>query len=202
MAVNLSKGQKISLEKEAGGALSQIKMGLGWDVGAAPQKSGGFLGGLFGGGGSAGGSIDLDASCIMLDANKQMVDAVWFGQLQSKDSSIQHTGDNRTGAGDGDDEVINVNLSRIPDHVQALVFTVNSFTGQTFATVNNAFCRLVNASNNSEVARYDLSAQGSHTALILAKIYRHNGEWKMHAIGETASGRTFHDLMPAILPHV
>lgn len=202
MAVNLSKGQKISLEKEAGGALSQIKMGLGWDVGAAPQKSGGFLGGLFGGGGSAGGSIDLDASCIMLDANKQMVDAIWFGQLQSKDSSIQHTGDNRTGAGDGDDEVINVNLSRIPDHVQALVLTVNSFTGQTFATVNNAFCRLVNASNNSEVARYDLSAQGSHTALILAKIYRHNGEWKMHAIGETASGRTFHDLMPAILPHV
>ena len=202
MAVNLSKGQKISLEKEAGGALSQIKMGLGWDVGAAPQKSGGFLGGLFGGGGSAGGSIDLDASCIMLDANKQMVDAIWFGQLQSKDSSIQHTGDNRTGAGDGDDEVINVNLSRIPDHVQALVFTVNSFTGQTFATVNNAFCRLVNASNNSEVARYDLSTQGSHTALILAKIYRHNGEWKMHAIGETASGRTFHDLMPAILPHV
>ena len=202
MSVNLSKGQKISLEKEAGGALSQIKMGLGWDVGAAPQKSGGFLGGLFGGGGSAGGSIDLDASCIMLDANKQMVDAIWFGQLQSKDSSIQHTGDNRTGAGDGDDEVINVNLSRIPDHVQALVFTVNSFTGQTFATVNNAFCRLVNASNNSEVARYDLSAQGSHTALILAKIYRHNGEWKMHAIGETASGRTFHDWMPAILPHV
>ena len=202
MSVNLSKGQKISLEKEAGGALSQIKMGLGWDVGAAPQKSGGFLGGLFGGGGSAGGSIDLDASCIMLDANKQMVDAIWFGQLQSKDGSIQHTGDNRTGAGDGDDEVINVNLSRIPNHVQALVFTVNSFTGQTFATVNNAFCRLVNASNNSEVARYDLSAQGSHTALILAKIYRHNGEWKMHAIGETASGRTFHDLMPAILPHV
>ena len=201
MAVNLSKGQKISLEKEAGGSLSQIKMGLCWDVGAAPQKSGGFLGGLFGGGGR-GSSIDLDASCIMLDANKQMVDAIWFGQLQSKDSSIQHTGDNRTGAGDGDDEVINVNLSRIPDHVQALVFTVNSFTGQTFATVNNAFCRLVNASNNSEVARYDLSAQVSHTALILAKIYRHNGEWKMHAIGETASGRTFHDLMPAILPHV
>jgi hypothetical protein len=97
------------------------------------------LGGLFGGGGSGGGSIDLDASCIMLDANKQMVDAVWFGQLQSKDSSVQHTGDNRTGAGEGDDEVINVNLSRIPDHVQALVFTVNSFTGQTFATVNNAY---------------------------------------------------------------
>lgn len=202
MAVNLTKGQKISLVKEAGGELTQIKMGLGWDAGAAPQKSGGFLGGLFGGGGSAGGSIDLDASCIMLDANKQLVDAIWFGQLQSKDNSVQHTGDNRTGAGDGDDEVINVNLARVPANVQALVFTVNSFTGQTFATVNNAFCRLINANNNSEVARYNLSAQGSHTALVLAKIYRHNGEWKMHAIGETAFGRTFHDLMPAILPYV
>ena len=202
MAVNLTKGQKISLVKEAGGELTQIKMGLGWDAGAAPKKSGGFLGGLFGGGGSAGGSIDLDASCIMLDANKQLVDAIWFGQLQSKDNSVQHTGDNRTGAGDGDDEVINVNLARVPANVQALVFTVNSFTGQTFATVNNAFCRLINATHTSEVARYNLSAQGSHTALILAKIYRHNGEWKMHAIGETASGRTFHDLMPAILPHV
>ena len=109
--------------------------------------------------------------------------------------------DNRTGAGDGDDEVINVDLSRIPAHVQSLVFTVNSFTGQTFEKVAGAFCRIVNAGNNSEVARYNLSAQGNHTALILAKIYRHNGEWKMHAIGEIASGRTFHDLMPAITPH-
>lgn len=202
MAVSLQKGQKISLDKEAGTALSRIKMGLGWDVAQSPKaKAGGFLGGLFGGGGGGNDSIDLDASCIMFDANKQPMDAIWFGQLQSKDGSVLHTGDNRTGAGDGDDEVINVDLSRIPANVQSLVFTVNSFTGQTFETVANAFCRIVNASNNSEVARYNLSAQGSHTALILAKIYRHNGEWKMHAIGETASGRTFHDLMPAIMPH-
>ena len=201
MAVDLKKGQKISLVKEAGGELAQIKMGLGWDVASSgAAKTGGFLSGLFGGG-NAGGSIDLDASCIMLDANKQMIDAIWFGQLQSKDQSVLHTGDNRTGAGDGDDEVINVNLANVPAHVQSLVFTVNSFTGQTFASVSNAFCRLINASNNQEVARYNLSAQGNHTALILAKIYRHNGEWKMHAIGETANGRTFHDLMPAILPH-
>ncbi|MDK1669158.1 TerD family protein [Moraxella osloensis] len=199
MAVSLQKGQKISLDKEAGTALTRIKMGLGWDVASTP-KSGGFLGGLFGGGGN-NDSIDLDASCIMFDASKQPIDAIWFGQLQSKDGSIVHTGDNRTGAGDGDDEVINVDLSRVPAHVQSLVFTVNSFTGQTFEKVANAFCRIVNASNNSEVARYNLSAQGSHTALILAKIYRHNGEWKMHAIGEIASGRTFHDLMPAITPH-
>lgn len=199
MAVSLQKGQKISLDKEAGGTLTRVKMGLGWDV-ASSQKSGGFLGGLFGGSGG-NDSIDLDASCIMFDNNKQPMDAIWFGQLTSKDGSIQHTGDNRTGAGDGDDEVINVDLSRIPANVQSFVFTVNSFAGQTFERVSNAFCRIINANNNSEVARYNLSAQGSHTALILAKVYRHNGEWKMHAIGETASGRTFHDLMPAIMPH-
>ncbi|ELA09306.1 stress protein [Moraxella macacae 0408225] len=199
MAVSLQKGQKISLEKEAGTSLSQIKMGLGWDM-ASTGKSGGFLSGLFGGGGG-GDSIDLDASCIMFDSNKQPIDSIWFGQLTSKDGSIQHTGDNRTGAGEGDDEVINVNLSKIPANVQSLVFTVNSFTGQNFEKVANAFCRIVNANNNSEVARYNLSSQGKHTALILAKVYRHNGEWKMHAIGETASGRTFHDLMPAIIPH-
>ncbi|MDO4700497.1 MAG: TerD family protein [Moraxella sp.] len=199
MAVNLQKGQKISLEKEAGGALSQVKMGLGWDV-ASAGKSGGFLGGLFGGG--SGDSIDLDASVVMFNNNKQPTDVVYFGQLQSKDGSILHTGDNRTGAGDGDDEVINVDLSRIPADVQALVFTVNSFTGQSFEKVANAYCRILNASNNSEVARYNLSAQGSHTAMILAKVYRHNGEWKMHAIGETAHGRTFNDLIPVIMPHV
>lgn len=196
MAVNLQKGQKISLEKEAGGTLSIVKMGLGWDV---ASSGGGFLSGLFGGG--SNDSIDLDASCIMFDSHKQPVDAIWFGQLQSKDGSISHSGDNRTGAGEGDDEVINVNLAQIPANVQSLVFTVNSFTGQTFEKVANAFCRLINSNNNQEVARYNLSAQGSHTALILAKVYRHNGEWKMHAIGETASGRTFHDLMPAIVPY-
>lgn len=201
MAVSLQKGQKISLSKEVGGELTQVKLGLGWDVFQGQQeKKGGFLGKLFGGG-SGGGSIDLDASCIMFDANKQAVDAIWFNQLKSKDGSIVHTGDNRTGDGDGDDEVINVDLSKVPANVVSLVFTVNSFTGQTFETVENAFCRIVNANNNQEVARYNLSAQGNHTAMIMAKVYRHNHEWKMHAIGEIASGRTFHDLMPAITPH-
>lgn len=197
MAVNLQKGQKISLEKEAGGTLTQVKMGLGWDV--AKSGGGGFLGGLFGGG--SGDSVDLDASVVLFDANKQPVDVVYFGQLQSKDGSIAHSGDNRTGAGDGDDEVITVNLSSIPAGVQSLVFTVNSFTGQSFEKVANAYCRIVNGSNNGEIARYNLSAQGVHTAMIMAKVYRHNGEWKMHAIGETATGRTFNDLMPALVPH-
>ena len=201
MAVSLQKGQKISLSKEAGGTLTKVKLGLGWDVSQVPQeKKPGFLGKLFGDG-SGGDTIDLDASCIMFDTNKQPVDAIWFGQLQSKDGSIFHTGDNRTGDGDGDDEVIEVDLSKVPANVISLVFTVNSFTGQTFETVDNAFCRIVNANNNVEVARYNLSTQGRHTAMVMAKVYRHNDEWKMHAIGETASGRTFHDLMPAISPH-
>ena len=199
MSVNLQKGQKISLEKEAGTTLNQIKMGLGWDVAGA--KSGGFLSGLFGGAANSA-SIDLDASCILFDTNKQPVDVVYFGQLNSKDGSSMHSGDNRTGQGDGDDEVVSVDLSRIPANVQTLVFTVNSFTGQSFASVANAYCRILNAQGGSEIARYNLSAQGTHTAMIMAKLYRHNGEWKMHAIGENASGRTFNDLIPAILPYI
>lgn len=189
MGVNLVKGQKISLDKEAGGALTQIVMGLGWDV----AKKKGLMGML---GGS--GEVDLDASCVMFDDNNNPVDAIWFQQLRSKDGSVQHTGDNLTGAGDGDDEQIKVDLSKVPTTVKTLVFVVNSFTGQDFSKIENAFCRIVNASNNQEVARYNLSSQGSHTAQIMARIYRHDGAWKMHAIGENASGRTFSDLMPTM----
>ncbi|WLI89824.1 TerD family protein [Massilia sp. R2A-15] len=193
MSVNLQKGQKISLDKEAGGTLSRVVMGLGWD---AIKK-----GGLFGFGARTE-SVDLDASCLMFDEGGRPVDAVWFRQLKSQDGSIVHTGDNRTGAGDGDDEQIIVDLSRVPGQVKSLVFTVNSFTGQNFAQVQNAYCRIVNAADQKEVARYDLSVQGAHTAQIMAKLYRHNGEWKMHAIGENGSGRTFDDLMPMITPHL
>jgi len=193
MAVNLQKGQKISLEKEAGGALSRVTMGLGWDV----AKKGGFLG--FG---TKGDPVDLDASVVLFDETNRPVDVVWFRQLKSRDGSVVHTGDNRTGAGDGDDEQIIVDLRAVPANVKSLVFTVNSFTGQNFSTVENAYCRLLDTGSSKEIARYDLSVQGSHTAQIMAKLYRHNGEWKMHAIGENASGRTFDDLMPQIVPHL
>jgi tellurium resistance protein TerZ len=193
MSVNLQKGQKISLEKEAGGALNQVTMGLGWDA----IKKGGFFG--FG---ARTESIDLDASCVMFDEANRPVDVVWFRQLKSLDGSIVHTGDNRTGAGDGDDEQIIVDLSRVPGNVKSLVFTVNSFTGQNFSQVENAFCRLVNTANQKEVARYDLSVQGAHTAQIMARLYRHNGEWKMHAIGENGKGRTFDELLPQMTPYL
>lgn len=190
MSVNLQKGQRISLEKEAGGTLTQVTMGLGWD--AVKKK------GIFGfGGGSQ--EIDLDASAVLFDANKTPVDVVFFQRLKSKDGSIIHTGDNRTGAGDGDDEQIICHLDRIPAEVASIVFVVNSFTGQNFSQIENAYCRVVNGTNGQEIAKYNLSCQGSHTAQIMAKVYRHDGGWKMHAIGENASGRTFEDLMPAML---
>ncbi len=193
MGVNLSKGQRISLEKEAGTALTKVIMGLGWDA----MKTKGFMG--FSG---KQQEIDLDASCLLFDEAGQMVDQVWFRQLKSNDGSIQHTGDNRTGAGEGDDEQIIVDLSRVPANVKSLMFIVNSFTGQNFSQIENAFCRIVNGANNKEVARYNLSCQGSHTAQLMAKVYRHGTEWKMHAIGENANGRTFHDMMGVITPHL
>ena len=192
MAVNLQKGQKISLEKEAGGALSSVVMGLGWDV--AKKK------GLFGFGREQ--SIDLDASCFIFDDNNNPIDLVYFGQLASRDGSVQHSGDNRTGEGDGDDEQIAVALNRIPANVKTLVFTVSNYTGQNFSQVENAYCRLVDGQTGKEIARYDLSAQGNHTAQIMAKVYRHNGEWKMHAIGENSQGATPDLILPKIIPYL
>lgn len=193
MAVSLSKGQRISLEKEAGGTLTRVVMGLGWD--AVQPK--GFLAKL-----SGPATIDLDASCLMFDDAGNLADTVWFRQLKSRDGSIVHSGDNLTGEGDGDDEQIAVDLSRIPAGIRSLLFVVNSFTGQTFNQVDNAFCRLVEATSGREIAKYALSGGGSHTAQVMAKVYRHNGEWKMHAIGESAAGRTFHDLLPTLQAHL
>jgi len=181
MGVSLTKGQRISLDKEAGGALTKAVMGLGWDTGPS--------------------DIDLDASCLLFDGSKNLVDAVWFRQLRSKDGSIQHTGDNRTGAGDGDDEQIRVDLAAVPATVTNLVFVVNSFTGQDFSQVRNAFCRIVDG-NGRELARYDLSSGGAYTGQIMARLYRHGTEWKMHALGEPSAGRTLHDMLAGITPHL
>jgi tellurium resistance protein TerZ len=192
--VNLQKGQCVRLEKSGGGSLSKTTMGIGWDV----RKAKG-LGKFFGGG---GGEIDLDASCLLFDANRQLLDSVWFRQLKSTDGSIVHTGDNRTGAGDGDDEQIIVDLTALPASVSALVFTVNSFQGDTFDRIENAYCRLVDTTTGSELARYDLTGSGSHTGQVMAKVTRSSGGWDMKAIGERTTGRTFHDMMPAILAHL
>ncbi|MDT4924896.1 MAG: tellurium resistance protein TerZ [Pseudonocardiales bacterium] len=188
MGVSLSKGQKVSLSKEGGGKLSKVRMGLGWD--AAPKK------GLFGR--RRAQTIDLDASALLFDARGKLVDQVWFQQLTSKDGSVQHTGDNLTGEGEGDDESIRVDLSKVPAQVTSLVFTVNSFTGQDFSQIENAFCRLIDESDEREIARYELTGSGAHTAQIMAKVARDGDGWAMTAIGAPASGRTFRDLLPTI----
>ena len=189
MSVSLTKGQSVSLRKDDGGTLTHVRMGLGWD--AVKKK------GLFG---SRSQSIDLDASAVMYDAKGGVVDQVWFRQLTSTDGSVVHSGDNRTGDGDGDDESVTVHLDRLPVEVTQIVFLVNSFTGQNFSQIENAFCRLVDETNGQEIARYELTGSGTHTAQVMAKVGRDGSGWSMTAIGSIANGRTFKDLLPAIAP--
>lgn len=189
--VSLQKGQTVRLEKSGGGALTRVAMGLGWDV----RKAKGLLGGLFGGG---GGDIDLDASCLLFDGSARLVDQVWFRQLASTDGSIVHSGDNLTGAGDGDDETINVDLTRLPAGVQSLIFTVNSFRGDTFDRIENAYCRVVDSGSGKELVRYDLTGAGSHTGQVMARLKRAGAGWEFTAVGSRTNGRTFHDMMPQI----
>ncbi|MFE9599992.1 TerD family protein [Streptomyces hokutonensis] len=193
MSVNLGKGQQVSLSKSDGSALTSVRMGLGWQ--AAPRK--GFLAKLTG-----PREIDLDASALLF-AGREPADVVYYQHLTSDDGSVRHTGDNLVGgAGAGDDETILVDLGRVPVHIDQIVFTVNSFTGQTFAEVQNAFCRLIDETTGQELARYTLSGGGTYTAQIMAKLYRAGGGWQLKAIGEPAAGRTFQDLLPAVAAHL
>jgi len=187
MAINLQKGQRISLSKEAPG-LTKLMCGLGWDV----SKQGGGVFGAF----SSTQNCDLDASVICLNSNDKwtnQANVVYFGNLSHSSGAITHLGDNLTGAGDGDDEQILIDLSRLPADITKLVFTVNIYNcvarKQDFAQVKNAFVRLVNVSNNQELARYNLSGTEytGMTGMIMAEIYNHNNEWKMAAIGNGIS---------------
>lgn len=189
MAVSLTKGSSISLAKQAPG-LSQISMGLGWDP-ASP----GFLGKLFGGGSKP---IDLDASCLAF-AGKRHVGTSYFGCLDILDGAIHHNGDNLTGDGDGDDEVIDIDARRLPPDVDALVLTVNSFRGQTFDEVDNAFCRVVDRSNGRELARFTLAEKGRHTGVVMAVLRNVGGAWEMRAVGRAAHGRIAADLVGSAL---
>ncbi len=191
MSINLQKGQKIDLTKGGGGGLRQVMVGLGWDE--APQGGGGFLKGLFGS--AKAQSIDCDASAILCGADGKIVSrdiaqcCVYFGNLKHSSGAIIHQGDNLTGAGEGDDEQIMVNLSLIPPAVDKIVFVVNIYDarakGQHFGMIRNAFIRLVNMDNNSEICRYNLSENYNNmTGLIVGEIYRRNGEWKFNAIGQ------------------
>ena len=178
MAISLQKGGRISLSKEAP-TLKKVHVGLGWDERATD-----------------GAEFDLDASAFLLnDQGKVRSDSdfIFYNQLESTDGSVKHTGDNRTGAGEGDDEVLLLDLERIPTEVKKIVFTVTIHDAenrsQNFGQVTNAFIRLVNAETNEEVVRYDLTEDSSiETALIFGEIYRHNDEWRFSAVGQGYAG--------------
>ncbi|MDR7238563.1 TerD family protein [Neobacillus drentensis] len=199
MAINLQKGQRVDLTKSNPG-LSKILVGLGWD----PVQSGGgggLFGGLFGGGGAA--NIDCDASVIMLGANDKLQnnkDVVYFGNLKSMDGSVQHSGDNLTGDGDGDDEQVIIDLSRVPSHIQKLVFVVNIYDcvkrKQHFGMIKNAFIRVVNPGNNQELLHYNLTDNYSGlTCLVTGEIYRHGNEWKFAAIGSGTNAASLSEVV-------
>jgi stress response protein SCP2 len=179
MAVSLQKGQKISLTKDSNGnstGLRKVTVGLGWD---AAER------GLF------SRAIDCDASVIMLQ-NGHLVDSkdlVYYGNLEHKSRAVKHCGDNLTGDGDGDDEQIIVNLEAIPAQYDKLVIVVNIYQAekrkQDFGLIKNAFMRIVNNDTNQEFARFNLSEDYvGMTAMVFGELYRHNGEWKLNAIGQ------------------
>ena len=174
MGVSLSKGGNVSLSKEAPG-LTAVNVGLGWDVNTF-----------------SGGEFDLDASAIVVNgAGKALSDGhfVFFNNLRSADGSVEHTGDNLTGEGEGDDEVIKVNLAGVPAEGDRVVFAVSIYDAdnrkQNFGAVRNAFIRVVNQADNAEIARYDLTEDASvETAMVFGEVYRAGAEWKFKAVGQ------------------
>lgn len=186
--VSLQKGQKVSLSKSGGGgALTLVRMGLGWDP---LQKKRGMFG-------SREVDIDLDASAVLYSGGNP-VDLAFYNSLTSKDGSVQHQGDNRTGAGDGDDETIVIDLTRVGAHIDAIVFIVTSYEGQTFEQVQNAFCRLVDHTNGGELARYTLTGGMPVTGMVMAKVSRAGNGWQMQAIGEGIQAKTPSEAFPQL----
>ncbi|MFE5715295.1 TerD family protein [Streptomyces sp. NPDC056501] len=174
MGVSLSKGGNVSLSKEAPG-LTAVLVGLGWDVRT-----------------TTGNDYDLDASALLLNDTGKVVDDrhfVFYNNLSSPDGSVEHTGDNLTGEGDGDDEAIKVNLAAVPADITKIAFPVSIHDaenrGQSFGQVRNAFIRVVNQAGGAELARYDLSEDAAtETAMIFGELYRHGTEWKFRAVGQ------------------
>ncbi len=178
MAVSLQKGGNVSLSKEDPN-LKSAMVGLGWDVRSTD-----------------GSDFDLDASVFLLNESGKIrsdQDFIFYNNLKSSDGSVEHTGDNRTGEGEGDDEAIKVQLPSVPNDVQKLVVAVTIHDAdsrkQNFGMVQNAFIRVVNAESNNEITRYDLSEDAStETAMIFGELYRHNNEWKFRAVGQGYNG--------------
>ncbi|MFE2248223.1 TerD family protein [Streptomyces lavendulae] len=171
--VSLQKNQTVSLVKGGRPLLSQVKMGLGWEPAFR------------------GADIDLDASVIAYGPQRNHIDSCYFGKLSILGGAIKHSGDNLTGEGAGDDEVIVVDLGRLPAEATGLVFTVNSFSGQKFTEVAKAYCRLIDAASGEELVRFDLTGAEPQTGVMMAKLIKQfSGEWEMTAMGDFVKSRT------------
>jgi tellurium resistance protein TerD len=178
MSINLQKGGNVNLSKEAPG-LTKLVIGLGWDTRA-----------------TNGADFDLDGSVFLLKADGKVrgdADFIFYNNLKSADGSVTHTGDNRTGEGDGDDESLIIELAKLPADIDKIAICVTIHDAearkQNFGMVSNAFVRCVNGVSNGEVARYDLSEDGSiETAMIFGEVYRHGGDWKFRAVGQGFKG--------------
>ncbi|MEV4925753.1 TerD family protein [Streptomyces roseoverticillatus] len=176
--VSLQKNQTVSLVKGGRPLTESVKMGLGWE----PAWG--------------GRAIDLDASVIAYGPDRNMIDACYFGKLQILNGAVQHSGDNLTGEGSGDDETITVHMGGLPPEVTGLVFTVSSFNGQKFSEVAKAYCRLLDARTGEELVRFDLTGAEPKTGVLMAKFVRqYSGEWEMTALGEFVKSRTVRDLV-------
>ena len=179
MAVSLAKGQKVDLTKGNPG-LSKLIVGLGWDTNRY----------------DGGHDFDLDAAAFLLDGNGKVsndADFVFYGNLKHASGSVEHMGDNLTGVGDGDDEQIKVDLSKVPANIEKIGFTVTIYESdvrnQNFGQVDNAYIHIMDEANNTELIRYDLGEDFSiETAVVVGELYRHNGEWKFNAIGSGFQG--------------
>jgi tellurium resistance protein TerD len=176
VGVSLTKGGNVSLTKEAGPAgLTSVTVGLGWDLRS-----------------TTGTDFDLDASALLVGANGKVrsdADFIYFNNKVAADGSVEHTGDNLTGEGDGDDETIKVNVGSIAADVDKVVFPVSIYDAesrsQSFGQVRNAYIRVINQANGTELARYDLSEDAStETAMVFGELYRNAGEWKFRAVGQ------------------
>lgn len=179
MAISLTKGQKVDLTK-GNPKLTKIMVGLGWDVNAF----------------DSGADFDLDAAAFMLGANGKCPtekEFIFYGNLEHTSGAVKHMGDNLTGAGEGDDEQIMIDLSKVPANIERIAFTVTIYDSdsrrQNFGQVSNAFIHLLDESNNTELIRYDLGEDFSiETAVVVGELYRYNGEWKFNAIGSGFQG--------------
>ena len=187
--IELTEGQEITLPTVDGKALAKVQMAVGWDH----SPTAGFIG-------SGAPPIDLDAAAVQF-AGGQFFDIAFFNNLATRDGAVAHLGDNTTGKGEGDDEVITVDLSRVYPRVESILFLVTSYQGHSLEFIRNAYCRLVD-DTGTELARFTLTLGVRETGLVMAKLFRDGSTWKLRAIGTGIALKTPTDSMEALLPFV